>query len=81
MSKRAIICFCGKAVPCSRSDCQHSTAVAKRNEVIEKNNSIHRVKKAREALAALQAGEWDEVMQHFCIGCGGAPDCSCMRDD
>lgn len=81
MSKRAIICHCGLAKPCERTDCQHSTAIALRNAEIKRVNSEVRIKRARTVLAELQDGEWDHVMQHFCRECGGAPDCYCMRDD
>lgn len=81
VSKRAIICGCGLAKPCAKSDCQHSTAIALRNAEIKRVNSEVRVKRARTALAELQGDEFNDVMQHFCRWCGGEPRCSCMRDD
>lgn len=81
VTKRAIICACGLATPCAKSDCYHSTAIALRNRVIQEKNSQARVNRARTALAELVGCEWDETMQHFCIGCGGAPGCSCTRED
>jgi hypothetical protein len=40
-----------------------------------------RIERARAALDALQPGEWDEVMQHYCKACGGEPSCVCWNDE
>lgn len=80
MSKRAIICPCGLAKPCEKPDCQHSTALALRNKVIQKNNRDARVKKVREALDALQSNEWEEVMAGRCQFCGLMLPCACRGE-
>lgn len=43
---------------------------------------IIRVERARAALADLQPGEWEDVMEHFCKSCGIAdPHCQCWNDE
>lgn len=43
--------------------------------------SERRIERARAALTALQPGEWEDVMQHFCKSCGGEPGCQCWNDE
>jgi hypothetical protein len=39
-----------------------------------------RINAARAALQALQPGEWEEVMAHFCKSCGcNDPRCQCWN--